>query len=55
MLATAMALLGWFMAPLSWQLALLVWGWGFLELLLTDPLKVCVYKVLDHRGLFFHR
>ena len=54
-LATAMAVFGWFMTPLAWQLALLVWGWAILELLVTDPLKVCVYRILDHRGLVFHR
>jgi len=54
-LATAMAIFGWFMTPISWQLALLVWGWAILELLVTDPLKVCVYRILDHRGLVFHR
>ena len=39
-LATAMAVFGWLMTPISWQLALLVWGWAILELLVTDPLKV---------------
>jgi H+-transporting ATPase len=55
LLATAMAVFGWFMTPIAWQIALLVWGWSVLELLVTDPLKVCVYRVLDHRGIVFHR
>jgi H+-transporting ATPase len=54
-LATLMAISGWLMTPISWQLALLVWGWSIVELLLTDPLKVYVYSVLDHHGLVFHR
>lgn len=54
-LATAMAIYGWFMPSISWQLAALVWGWSILELLVTDPLKVCVYKVLDHKEVVFHR
>jgi H+-transporting ATPase len=54
-LATAMAIFGWFMAPITWQFALLVWGSAILELLVTDPLKVYVYRILDHRGLVFHR
>jgi H+-transporting ATPase len=54
-LATLMAIFGWLMTPISWQLALLVWGWGIMELLVTDPLKVCVYRLLDHHGLVFHR
>lgn len=55
LLATAIACFGWYMAPLSWQLALLVWGWAVLELLLTDPLKVVVYRLLDHSGIIFRR
>lgn len=44
-LAIAMAIFGWFMTPISWQLALLVCGWSTLELLVTDPLKVSVYRL----------
>jgi H+-transporting ATPase len=54
-LATIMAVFGWLMTPISWPLALLVWGSAIVELLVTDPLKVYVYKVLDHHGLVFHR
>ncbi len=54
-LATAIAVFGWFVTPLSWQLAILVWCFAFMELLITDPLKVMVYRVLDHRGFIFHR
>uniref|UniRef100_A0A7V4G899 HAD family hydrolase n=1 Tax=Desulfobacca acetoxidans TaxID=60893 RepID=A0A7V4G899_9BACT len=54
-LALAMAVFGWLVTPISWQLAVLVWGFAVLELLLTDPLKVLVYRVLDHRGVLFHR
>jgi H+-transporting ATPase len=53
--ATAIAVFGWFVTPISWQLALLVWGFAFLELCITDPLKVLVYRVLDHRGILFQR
>jgi H+-transporting ATPase len=54
-LATAIAVFGWFVTPISWQLALLVWGFALLELCITDPLKVLVYRVLDHRGILFQR
>ncbi len=54
-LATAIAVCGWFVTPISWQLAVLVWAFALLELLITDPLKVLVYLVLDHRGILFHR
>jgi len=55
LLASGLALAGWFMSPISWQLVLLVWGWSIMEMLLTDPLKVCVYHLLDHRCLLVHR
>jgi H+-transporting ATPase len=55
LLATALAVFGWYLAPLGWQLALLVWGWALVELLGTDPLKVAVYKILDHTGILFKR
>jgi H+-transporting ATPase len=54
-LATAMAIFGWLMTPISWQLALLVWGSAILELLVTDPLKVVLYRILNHTGIIFHR
>jgi H+-transporting ATPase len=54
-LATAIAVFGWFVTPISWQLALLTWGFALLELCITDPLKVLVYRVLDHRGILFQR
>jgi hypothetical protein len=54
-LATAIAVFGWFVTPISWQLGLLVWGFALLELCVTDPLKVLVYRVLDHRGILFQR
>ncbi len=55
LLASVLAFAGWFMSPISWQLILLVWGWSIMEMLLTDPLKVCMYRLLDHRCLLVHR
>ncbi|GLI34679.1 plasma-membrane proton-efflux P-type ATPase [Desulforhabdus amnigena] len=54
-LATAIALFGWYMTSISWQLVLIVWGWAAVELLVTDPIKVWVYRVLDHNGIIFRR
>jgi H+-transporting ATPase len=54
-LATAIALFGWWVPQISWQLVGLVWGLAVLELLITDPLKVVLYRILNHRGLIFHR
>ncbi len=55
LLATGLALAGWFIPAISWQLVLLVWGWSIMELLVTDPLKVWVYKILDRCCLVVHR
>ena len=54
-LATAIAIFGWWVPPISWQLAGLVWGMALLELLITDPLKVVLYRILNHTGIIFHR
>jgi len=53
LLATAIAVFGLYITPISWQLALLVYGWALVELLITDPLKILVYRVLDHSGVRF--
>ena len=44
-----------FPAALGWPLALFVIGYVVLGLLITDPLKVLFYKLLDHRGIKFSR
>jgi H+-transporting ATPase len=55
LLATAIAIFGWWMPPISWQLAGLVWGLAVAELLVTDPLKIMLYRILDHGGTIFRR
>jgi len=54
-LATAIAVFGWYVPPISWQLAGLVWGMAVVELLVTDPLKLVIYRILDHGGVMFRR
>jgi H+-transporting ATPase len=54
-LATLVAVYGWYVAPIGWKLALIVWGYALCEFILTDLLKVQVYKVLEHGGLLFRR
>jgi H+-transporting ATPase len=44
-----------FPAALGWPLALFIIGYVFLGLLITDPLKVLFYKLLDHTGVRFSR
>jgi len=54
-LATLVAVYGWYVAPIGLKFALIVWGYALCEFILTDLLKVQVYKVLDHKGLLFRR
>jgi len=54
-LATLVAVYGWFITPISWKLALMVWGYAIAAALITDFLKVRLYKVLDHRDLKFSK
>jgi H+-transporting ATPase len=44
-----------FPAPLGWPYALFIIGYVALGLLITDPLKVLFYKLLDHTGIRFSR
>lgn len=54
-LATLVAVYGWYIAPIGWKLALFVWGYALMLFLLTDLIKVRFYRLLDHRGLIFSR
>ncbi|VAW17009.1 H(+)-transporting ATPase [hydrothermal vent metagenome] len=54
-LATFVAVYGWFITPISWNLALMVWGYALIAFLITDFLKVRIYKLLDHTGIKFHK
>lgn len=54
-LATIVAVYGWFITPISWNLALLVWGYALVAFIITDFLKVKVYKLLDHSEIIFRK
>jgi H+-transporting ATPase len=54
-LATLVAVYGWYVAPIGWKLALIVWGYALCEFILTDLLKVQVYKIFEHKGLIFRK
>ena len=46
--ATLIAVYGvWLVPPLGWRLAGLVWGYALVSFLLTDPIKLLAYKVID--------
>jgi H+-transporting ATPase len=38
-------------APLGWRYAGLVWAYGFACFLVTDPVKLIAYKILDRTGV----
>ena len=46
-LATLIAVYGLFMTPLSWGWALFVWGYAVAWFLVTDPVKLLAYRILD--------
>jgi len=54
-LATLVAVYGWYVAPIGWKLALIVWGYALMAFFLTDFIKVWFYKVLDHGGMYFKK
>jgi len=54
-LATLLAVYGWWVSPIGWELAGFVWSYAIVAFVITDFLKVYVYRLIDHRGLKFHR
>ncbi|WP_241202543.1 MULTISPECIES: plasma-membrane proton-efflux P-type ATPase [unclassified Caballeronia] len=46
-LATLIAVYGLFMTPIGWGWALLVWGYALVWFLVTDPVKLLAYRILD--------
>jgi hypothetical protein len=40
---------------MGWGSALLIWGYAFTELVVTDALKVRFYELLDHKDVRFRR
>ena len=50
-LATLMSVYGIFMAPIGWGWALLVWAYAIAWFLITDPIKLLAYRILDPTGV----
>ncbi len=46
-LATLIAVYGLFVTPLGWGWALFVWGYAVAWFLVTDPIKLLAYRILD--------
>jgi H+-transporting ATPase len=49
---TLAAVYGWFVEPIGWTYALGVWGYALAEFLLTSPVKIMVYRLIEHRAKF---
>ncbi len=49
-LATLAAVYGWFMVPIGWKWALVIWGYALAWFLVNDQVKLGAYRILDpHR------
>jgi len=49
-LATLAAVYGVFMTPISWQWAVLIWGYALAWFVFNDYVKVAAYRILDPNG-----
>ena len=41
---------GWFVAPTGWRLALMVWGYALVSFFIASAIKVCTYRLIEHRA-----
>jgi hypothetical protein len=48
-----MTVYGLFISPIGWELALLVWAYAFAAFIITDFLKVLLYKLFEHEDIRF--
>jgi H+-transporting ATPase len=55
LLATFVAVYGWYVSPIGWKLALVVWGYALVAFVVTDFIKVRLYRVIDHKGIRFYK
>ena len=47
LLATLICVFGFLVAPLWWGWALFVWGYALAWFIVTDPVKLLAYRILD--------
>ena len=52
---TFIAVYGIVMAPIGWALAGLIWGYALIEFVVTDFIKMYIFKLINHREIFFNR
>jgi H+-transporting ATPase len=55
LIATLITVYGFLLPAMGWGLALLVWSYALALFLVTDFIKVQLYKLLDHSGIRFRR
>jgi len=54
-IATLIVVYGIMLPSIGWKLALFVWGYAIAAFIITDFIKVRVYKLLDHQNIKFQR
>ena len=47
MVATLAAVYGWFMVPIGWKWALVIWGYALAWFFVNDRIKLAAYRILD--------
>jgi len=55
LVATLITVYGILLPAMGWGLAIFIWSYALTFFVITDFLKVRLYKLLDHRGIMFHR
>lgn len=51
-LGTFAGVYGWFMTPIGWRLALLVWGYSLAFFMIGSVVKILTYRLLDNRAMW---
>ncbi len=54
LIATLFVVYGWFVTPIGWKMAGYIWAYAIVAFLITDVIKVQLYKLLDHRDIQLH-
>jgi H+-transporting ATPase len=54
-IASLIVVYGFLLPAMGWELALLIWGYALILFVVTDFIKVHLYRLLDHTGLIFHK
>ena len=54
-IATIITAQGILLPSIGWHMALLVWGYSFIEFFIIDYAKLPIYNLLEHKGLRFRR